>query len=56
MKELVQAIDTHVDTADLEVTNNLNVADYVQGQQPLTKGVPSQQADDAQLFPTDPAI
>ena len=56
MRELVQAIDTHVDTVDLEITSNLNVADYAQGQQPPTEGVPSQQADDAQLPPTDPAV
>ena len=56
MRELVQAIDAHGDNADHEVTSNLDVADYVQGQQPPTKGVPSQPADNAQLPPTDPAI
>ena len=42
MKELVQAIDTHVDTADMEVTSNLNVTNDAQGQQPLTEDIPSQ--------------
>ena len=56
MRELVQAIDAHRDTADAKVTNNLDVVDYTQGQQPAIKGVPSQQADDAQLSPTDPAV
>ena len=32
MRELVWVINTHVDTTDLEVTSNLNVADDAQGQ------------------------
>ena len=56
MRELVQAIDAYRDTVDAKVTNNLDVVDYTQGQQPAIKGVPSQQADDAQLSPTDPAV
>ena len=32
MRELVQVIDTHRDTADAKVTNNLDVVDYTQGQ------------------------
>ena len=47
MRKLVRAIDTYGDNADHEVTSNLDVADYVQGQQPPTKGVPSQPVDDA---------
>ena len=46
MRKLVRAIDTYGDNADHEVTSNLDVADYVQGQQPPTKGVPSQPVDD----------
>ena len=49
-------IDTHRDTAGAKVTNNLDVVDYTQGQQLTIKGVPSQQADDAQLSPTDLAV
>ena len=56
MRELVQVIDAHGDTTDLEVTSNLDVVDYVQGQQPLTKGVPSQPVDNCQLPPIDPAV
>ena len=47
MRKLVRAIDTYGDNADHEVASNLDVADYVQGQQPPTKGVPSQPVDDA---------
>ena len=56
MRELVRAIDAYGDNADHEVTSNLDVANYVQGQQPPTKGVPSQPADNVQLPLTDPAI
>jgi len=34
MRELVQAIDTHVETIDLEVTSNLNVPENEEAQQP----------------------
>ena len=47
MRKLVRAIDTYGDNVNHEVTSNLDVADYVQGQQPPTKGVPSQLVDDA---------
>jgi len=54
MRELVRAIDTHV---DLEATSNLNTAEDTQVQQPPTEDVPGQQADEAaQLPPTDPTI
>ena len=36
MRELVQAIDTHVETVDLKVTSNLNAAEDAQVQQPPT--------------------
>ena len=45
-----------MDTPDLEVTSNLNVANYAQSQEPPTEGVPNQQADDAQLLPPDSTI
>ena len=54
MKELVQVIDAHV---DLKVTSNLNIANDAPAQQPLTKDIPSQPADEAtQFLPTDPAV
>ena len=56
MRELVQAIGAHGDIADPEVTRNLGIFDYEQGQQPSTKGVPSQQGNNAQLPPTDLAV
>ena len=60
MRVLVQAIDTHMDTIDLEVTNNLNVVEDTQAQQPPadpTEGAQGQQADDAaHLPPIDPPV
>ena len=60
MRVLVQVIDTHVDTVDLEVTNNLNVVEDAQAQQPpadQTEGAQGQQANDAtHLPPIDPPI
>ena len=57
MRELVRAIYTHVDTVDLEVTSNLNVADDTQSQQPPIKDIPSQQANKATELPsTDPVV
>ena len=34
MRELVRAIDTHVESVDLEVTSNLNATESAQEQQP----------------------
>ena len=57
MRELVQAIDTHMETVDLKVTSNLNAAEDAQVQQPPTKDVPDRQADDAvHLLPTDRSV
>lgn len=61
MRELVHAIDTHVDTVDLEVSRDLHAAEGEQGQmlavdQP-TEGTPTQQSDDIiQLPATDLSI
>ena len=61
MKELVQAIGTHVETIDLEVTSNLNATEDVQGQT-LTANQPTEDAstrpaeDVIQLPPTDPSV
>lgn len=55
--KLVQAIDTHVETVDLEVTSNLNTAEDAQVQKPPTKDIPDRQARDAvHLPPTDPSV
>ena len=61
MRELVRAIDNHVETVDLEITSNLNVAKDAQAQQPPTdqptEDAPEQQAEDVnQLPPTDPLV
>ena len=61
MRELVHAINTHVEMVDLEVTSNLNVAKDVQAQQLLvdqpTEDAPKRQAKEAvQLPPTNPSI
>ena len=57
MRELVRTIDTHVDTINLKVTNNLNAVEGVQVQQSPTKDVPDQQANDAvHLSPTNPSV
>ena len=54
MRELVRAIDTHV---DLEATSNLDIAEDVWVEQPPTKDVPNQQADEATHLPfTDPSV
>ena len=36
MRELVCAIDNHMEMVDLEITSNLNSTKDVQAQQPLT--------------------
>lgn len=55
MRELVQAIDTYVETMDLEVTNNFNALRNEETQQLPTEDVPDQLGDDAvHFFPTDP--
>ena len=57
MRELVRAIDDHAKNVDLEVTSNLNAADDVQGQPPLTRDALGQQAGDTiQLSPTKPSV
>ena len=57
MQELVQAIDTHMETDDLEVTSNPNTTEDVQMQQPPTKDVPDQPVGDAvHAPPTNPSI
>ena len=56
MKELVQAIGTHVETIDLEVTSNLNAPKNEEAQQLPVEDVLDQHADDAaHFFPADPA-
>ena len=53
----MQAIDTHMETDDLEVTSNPNTTEDVQMQQPPTKDVPDQPAGDAvHTPPTNPSI
>ena len=57
MRALVQVIDTHMETDDLEVTNNPNTAEDTQMQQPPTEDVLDQTAGDAvHAPPTDPSI
>ena len=58
MRELMHAINTHVEMVDLEVTSNLNVAENAQVQNfptnPLTEDAPDRPADDAvQFSPAD---
>lgn len=36
MRELVQAIDSHVETVDFEITSNLNATEDAQVHKPLT--------------------
>ena len=53
MRELLHAIDTHVEMVDIEVTSNLNAAVDVQAQklpsgQPIEEP-PTQPAEDAAL-------
>ena len=61
MRELVHAIDIHVEMVDLEVTSNLHVAEDEQGQmisveQP-TKSAPAQHANNVVQLPfADPSV
>ena len=56
MRELVQAIDTHLETVDLKVTSNLNAPENEKAQQLPAEDVPDQHTNDAaHFFPTDPA-
>ena len=56
MRELVQAIGTHMKTIDLEVTSNLNAPKNEEAQQLPAEDVLDQHADDAaHFFPADPA-
>ena len=57
MRVLVQAIDTDVETVDLEVTSNLNVAENEEVQKPLAEDIPDRQVNDASyLLPIDPKV
>ena len=57
MRELVLAIDTHMESVDLEVTSNLNATEDTKVQQPPAEDVPDRQADNAvHLPPTDPSV
>ena len=56
MRELVQAIDTHMETVDLKVTSNLIAPENEKAQQLPAEDVPDQHTNDAaHFFPTDPA-
>ena len=56
MRELVEAIGTHMESMDLEITNNFNALGNKGTQQPPTKDVLNQLADDVvQFYPTNPA-
>ena len=61
MRELVHAIDTHMDIVDLEVTSNPLAIEDGQGQtlivnQPI-ENAPAQRTDDVIQFPlNDPSI
>ena len=56
MRELVKAINIHVESVDLKITSNFNAPGNKGTQQPPTKDVPYQPANDVvQFFPTDPA-
>ena len=52
MKELVHAIDTHMEMVDLEVTSNLNVVENVQVHT-LPTDAPT---EDAPEWPADDAV
>ena len=53
--ELVKAIDTHVESMDLEITSNFNAPGNEGSQQPPIEYVPDQPADDVvQFLSTDP--
>ena len=57
MRELVEAIDMHVESVDLEITSNFNALRNEGTQQPPTNDVPDQPADDVvQFFSTNPAV
>ncbi|KAK9990368.1 hypothetical protein SO802_025353 [Lithocarpus litseifolius] len=57
MRELVRAIDTHVEDRDMEVTSNLNSLGHEEThQQPGQEGPDQASADFAPLFQTNPAI
>ena len=56
IRELVWAIDTHVETVDLEVTSNFNAPKNKESQQPFAEDIQDQHADDAtHSLPTNPA-
>ena len=55
MRELVEAIDTYVESADLEITSNFNAPENEGTQQLPPEDVPDQPVDDVvQFFPADP--
>lgn len=50
----MEVIDTHVESTDLEITSNFNAPGNEGTQQPPTKDVLDQSADDVvQFIPTD---
>lgn len=56
MRELVEAIDTHMENLDLEVTSNLDALGHKETEQPPTEDAPRQLTnDEVQFFLTDPA-
>lgn len=56
MAELVRAIDTHVESVDLEFTSTFNALEVVLAQPPFinqsSENVPDQQTDDVVLIPS----
>ena len=54
MRELVEAIDAHVENPDLGATSNLNAPSHEETQRPPTEDASGQFANDVvQFFPTD---
>ena len=57
MRELVKAIDAHVEFVDLEMTSNFDAPGNEGTQQPPTGDILDQPTDDVvQFFPIDPTI
>ena len=55
IRELMEAINTHVENLDLGVTSNLNAPSHEEIEQPPTEDAPGQLAnDEVPFFPTDP--
>ena len=52
----MEAIDTHMENLDLEVTSNLDALGHKETEQPPTEDAPRQLTnDEVQFFLTDPA-